>query len=175
MATNPSLELIGPITRGRPSLYTDELAAEICERIAAGETLLDITDDEDMPARSTVTKWLMEDRGGFYGQYARARAIQAHVEDDANVRIADNAYEDYHIAYDKDGNPFVEVNGESVRRAQLRIETRKWRAERLNRIAYGNSTRHEHAMAEPGAPALKPGCLPGSLSFLDRSGESEPG
>jgi hypothetical protein len=115
MATNPSLELIGPITRGRPSIYSDELAAEICGRIASGETLVAICEDEDMPNRRTVTKWLMEDRGGFYAQYSRARAIQTHVEDDVNVSIADNAYEDYHIDYDKDGNPFVEVNGESVR------------------------------------------------------------
>lgn len=43
---------------GRPSLYTQELAEEICERIAAGELLLHICKDAHMPVRRTVYNWL---------------------------------------------------------------------------------------------------------------------
>jgi hypothetical protein len=156
MATNPNCELIGPIKRGRPSSYTDEIAQEICERIANGETLTEICRDEDMPGRSTVTEWLMYDREGFSGLYAQARAIQAIHEDDESKEIADN----------------LAILPEHKR---IMIDTRKWRAERLNRRVYGNSTRHEHALAQPDGPALEPGSLPGSLSFLDSGGESEQG
>jgi hypothetical protein len=179
VATNPSLELIGPIPK-RPGdhVYSEWIADEICERIAAGETLTGICLGDDMPPIRTVSKWLMR-HPEFGAKYAHAREAQMHLEAEQIREIADNAYEDYYIDYkqDADGNmvPFVVVNGDSIKRAQLRIGARQWRAERLNRRVYGNSTRHEHAMAEPEQPALKPGCLPGSLSFLDRSGESEPG
>lgn len=184
MATKAVVIYEGPIKRGRPSLYSDELAAEICERVANGETLTEICQDEEMPARSTVTTWLMRGTGDFPDQYARARAIQAIHEDDECKAIADNAYEDYYIEWkeDKQGNrvPVVVVDNESVKRAQLRIETRKWRAERLNRRVYGNSTRHEHELAV--RPAHDVGALPPGVEWLagrlqqskDRS-EPDPG
>ncbi len=165
MATKALLICEGPIPRGRPSDFTDEIADEICERIAAGETLTAICLEPDMPAIRTVSRWLMNDRGGFQAKYARAREQQAIVEAEEIVAIADNAYEDYYIAYDKDGKPKVVVDGESVNRARLRIETRKWRAERLNRRVYGNVTKHE--LEIPAAPPLGRGGLPASLSFLD--------
>jgi len=61
---------------GRPSSYTETFADEICRRIAEGETLKQICRDEDMPARSTVQKWVLDDVQGFSGKYARAREIQ---------------------------------------------------------------------------------------------------
>ncbi len=44
-----------PKKKGRPSLYTDALAAKICARLAEGETLRAICRDGAMPAISTVT------------------------------------------------------------------------------------------------------------------------
>ena len=57
---------------GRPSLYSPELAAEICSRLAAGESLRLICLDDSMPDRETVRRWLLDDKE-FRGQYARAR------------------------------------------------------------------------------------------------------
>lgn len=160
---NKSLVCVGPIPRGRPSDFTNEIADEICERIAAGETLTAICLEEDMPALRTVSRWLMLDRGGFQAKYARAREAQAHVEAEQIREIADNAFEDYYIDY-KDGKPFVVVDNEGVKRAQLRIEARKWRAERLNRRVYGNSVKHEHQHAVH--PANGPEQLPSGLAWL---------
>ena len=42
--------------RGRPSLYTDKLAAKICRRLAEGETLRSVCRDEAMPDKATVAK-----------------------------------------------------------------------------------------------------------------------
>lgn len=69
-------------TRGRPSLKTPEICAEICERIAQGETLEDICrseDDEgnlreDMPASRTVRTWEATDEE-FSADVARARVV----------------------------------------------------------------------------------------------------
>ena len=45
------------IKRGRPSGYTDALAAEIVDRITQGETLADICRDDHMPGYRTVYDW----------------------------------------------------------------------------------------------------------------------
>ena len=39
-----------PKKNGRPSLYTDKLAAEICIRLATGESLVQICKEDAMPA-----------------------------------------------------------------------------------------------------------------------------
>jgi len=166
---NRSLVYVGPSRRGESS-YTDEIADEICRRIAAGETLTAICLDEDMPPIRTVTGWLMR-RADFGAKYAQAREVQAHVEAEQIREIADNAYEDYYIDYKEGPNgervPYVVVNNESVKRAQLRIEARKWRAGVLNRRVYGNSVHHEHDFSGGigGATAEQ---LPPGIGFLAR-------
>jgi hypothetical protein len=162
--TGTELVCLGPVKRGRTSSWTQEIADEICNRIANGETLTEICRDDAMPSRATVTEWLMRDREGFSSQYARAREIQAIHEDDECKAIADNAYEDYYLSYDDDGKPVIKVDGNSVQRAKLRIETRRWRAERLNRRVYGNSTRHEIEL--PAATANGAEQLPAGLAWL---------
>jgi Bacteriophage Sf6, terminase small subunit-like len=49
----------GAVT-GRPSIYTAELAAEICKRLAVGESLNAICKDDRLPAESTVRHWGVE-------------------------------------------------------------------------------------------------------------------
>src|SRR5690606_9454335 len=44
--------------RGRPSDYNAHIAAEICGRIAEGQSLREICAAEDMPSRTTVFRWL---------------------------------------------------------------------------------------------------------------------
>lgn len=62
---------------GRPSDYSDELAATICDRIAGDESLESICREEGMPASSTVRRWLRE-KPDFEANYARAREEQGH-------------------------------------------------------------------------------------------------
>lgn len=58
--------------RGRPSKFTEKIAAEICSRISRGETLRSICRDEGMPHWNTVYDW-MNDDPGFSGRIGRAR------------------------------------------------------------------------------------------------------
>ena len=72
---------------GRPSIYSAELAASICERIALGESLRAICRDEGMPGQTTVFEWLSQD-AAFAEQYARARDYQGDTMFD---RVLDTA------------------------------------------------------------------------------------
>ncbi len=42
----------------QPSLFSMELAEEICDRVAEGQTLEQIVRDEEMPCRHAVWVWL---------------------------------------------------------------------------------------------------------------------
>lgn len=59
------------------TLYNETIAAEICARIASGETLSDICRDADrpeMPAYSTVGDWRRQ-RPDFEAAYQKARDV----------------------------------------------------------------------------------------------------
>lgn len=57
---------------GRPSLYSDDLLADICERLSKGEPLAAICREEGMPAYRTVKDW-MDGRLDVAAAIARAR------------------------------------------------------------------------------------------------------
>lgn len=58
---------------GRPSLYSDELVAEFCRRIAAGRGVMSICEDDDMPDHATIFRW-QRDKREFCEALAHARA-----------------------------------------------------------------------------------------------------
>jgi hypothetical protein len=74
---------------GRPSLKTPEVVAEICERLANGETLSSICKDERMPAFSTIYQWEKADPE-FLNVSARARDVGTHALADECIEIADS-------------------------------------------------------------------------------------
>jgi hypothetical protein len=67
---------------GRPSIYTPELAAEICTRLCDPRSLRSVCEDPDMPDRSTVLYWVVNDEAGGVMVYvlhrSRARAHENH-------------------------------------------------------------------------------------------------
>jgi hypothetical protein len=62
---------------GRPTSYTDDLAAFICAEIASGSKLKDICDAENMPSDRSVYRWLASNEV-FCQQYARAQSDRSH-------------------------------------------------------------------------------------------------
>lgn len=102
---------------GRPTKYTQQLADEICERIMNGESLRSIVSDAGMPNRSSVHKWLAENKA-FSDQYAKAKDNQADTLADELLFIADTA--------------------EDVQKARLQVDTRKWVASKLKPKKYGD-------------------------------------
>src|SRR5688500_844641 len=108
---------------GRPSTYTQEIAAEICERIAATEYgLVSLCRADDMPHEKTVYRWLQEHEA-FRAQYAHARERQADRFAHETLEIADRA--------------------EDANLARLRVDTRKWAASKLAPKKYGDRITNE--------------------------------
>lgn len=120
---------------GRPSDFSPEIANEICERLAKGESLRSITGadrDDFMPGQTTVYRWL-EENEEFRKQYAHARERQADHYAEEIVDIADGR---------DDWKPTdAEIAQAIVRdpqRDRLRIDARKWVASKLAPKKYGD-------------------------------------
>ena len=125
--------------RGRPSDYSDEIATEICRRIAERESLRSVCRDETMPANSTVLSWLSDGKHGeFLEQYACARELQADTLFDEALEIADATSEDWITT--EDGKKILDH--EHVQRSRLRVDTRKWAASKLAPKRYGDKLQH---------------------------------
>ena len=120
---------------GRPSEFTQEIADTICHRLAAGESLRRICEDEDLPERQTVHRWLQKNEE-FRDQYAQARQDQADTLFDEVLDIADDARNDWMERHGKDDKGYQE-NGEHISRSRLRIDARKWMAGKLRPKKYG--------------------------------------
>ena len=123
-------------TMGRPSVYSDKLANDICIRIALGESLRRICMEDKMPAQSSVYEWLLR-HADFAEKYARARELQAETQFDELTDIVDQPPELSYVT-DKNGE-LVEVKFDSsyVAWMRLRVDTRKWTAARMAPKKYG--------------------------------------
>ncbi len=120
---------------GRPSLYTNELAADICRRLAEGETLRSVCRDKVMPDKATVLRWLGDKaKPEFRDQYAHARDMQADALFDEALEIADDVSGDW--STDKDGKKVLDH--ENIQRSRLRVDTRKWAAGKMAPKRYGD-------------------------------------
>lgn len=117
--------------RGRPSVYTPEIADEICRRLAEGESLRGICETTDFPNESTVRAWALDNLNGFYTQYARAREIQAHKFAEDVIDIADLA--------------------EDAALARLRVDARKWVCSKVLPKVYGDKLENT-LKGDPDAP-----------------------
>lgn len=125
----------------RPTDYTEEIAELICQRISSDSRGLAhiCNENEDMPARSTVYVWLSK-YAAFSDKYARAKEAQCHVLADEILDISDSSKEDWvkRLAY-KGPVEDWELNGESIHRSRLRVDSRKWLLSKLMPKKYGEA------------------------------------
>ena len=134
-----------PMQTGRPSVYTDILAAEICERLADGESLRTICEAEEMPHKSTIFRWLAANKD-FRDQYAQAREEQAANLADELFDIADDGSNDWMERRGEDGETIGwSLNGEAVQRSKLRLDTRKWYLSKILPKKYGDKLDLNHS------------------------------
>lgn len=124
---------------GRPSDYTPELAALICERLASGESLRSVCRDDAMPACSTVFLWMQKHKA-FSEQYARATSARADLFAEEIIEISDDGSND--TSTDDDGHTVV--NHDVIARSRLRVDTRKWLMARMMPKKYGDRVTQEH-------------------------------
>ncbi len=106
---------------GRPTVYTEAIAAEILQRLANGESLHSICKAEHLPSKSTVIAWTLENREGFSDRYAHAREIQLGIREDELFDIVDDATNDWMERESKNGDVQIVLNREAIERARLRV------------------------------------------------------
>lgn len=143
---------------GKPSTYSPQLAEDICRRLEAGHTLMEICESADMPGMQTVMDWATGETGasladGFPLKYTRARRIQTERMGEEILAIADDSRNDYmDRVIDKEGNTVRVLDNEHVQRAKLRLDTRKWLLSKLRPETYGDRVAVQ-ALDEHGKPA----------------------
>lgn len=133
---------------GRPTAYTLELSDLICSRLSDGESMRSVCLDEDMPAKTTLFRWLRE-KPEFRNQYDIAKEESAESLADEMVFIADHEVSqpvmDEGLPVMVDGKPLMKVDQIAVAHAKLRIDTRKWAASKLKPKKYGDKITQEHS------------------------------
>lgn len=128
---------------GRPTDYTPHLADVICARLAEGESLRSVCRDADMPDKASVFRW-MRTHQEFCDQYTRAKQASADAMIEDMLDIADDGANDWMEKLNADGEIIGrQLNGEHVNRSRLRVDTRKWIAERMQPKKYGAKVSQE--------------------------------
>lgn len=120
----------------RAGSYTNEVAMAICDRLAAGESLLSICKDDDMPSRSVVHEWIVENRHGFADKYARAREIQADTLADEVLQIANTPQMGTKSVSKATGMEVTE--GDMIEHRRLQVDARKWYLAKVAPKKYGD-------------------------------------
>ena len=123
---------------GRPSIYSDALADEICARVASGEALYRICQEEKMPCLTAVYSWLRKN-SVFAHNYARAK------ED-----LADTMASRIQAIIDEQPDRTIEgkVDNGWVQYQRLKVDTLKWQAGKLKPKVYGEKLDVNHGGQE---------------------------
>lgn len=124
---------------GRPSDYSPEVAARICEEMITGRSLRSICADSDMPSISSVYLW-MSKHPEFSQQYARAQVDRATAMAEEILEISDDSADDVLIQDDR-----AYPNSVSVARDKLKVDTRKWLLSRMDPKRYGDKVETVHS------------------------------
>jgi lactam utilization protein B len=113
---------------GRPAMYDDELAREVCERVAASDVgLLWVCRADDMPSATTVKKWLATNET-FAAMYARAKQEQGAHQGERAVQAV--------------------IEEPDPARARVLLDAFKWSAAKLAPKTYGDRIAHTNAAGD---------------------------
>ncbi len=118
---------------GRPTIYNEELAALICERVAThieGTTKLCEMYD-DMPHVDTILQWRFK-YPDFSSKYLESKRFQSELL----AESIDEVLQERHVYYDDKGNERIDTG--AVARAVAIANGRKWTASRLAPRIYGD-------------------------------------
>lgn len=141
---------------GRPTIYTRELAQEICDAIASDSKGLKTLCKENVhwPHRNNIYKWLRK-YPDFRCMYVQSKEDQIETLVDEILEIADDISHDTVTKIDDKGVEKEVYNSEWVNRSRLRIDTRKWLASKLVPRLYGDKSIQNHDITVRQEDALK--------------------
>jgi hypothetical protein len=124
---------------GSPSTYTKEIGEEICLKISTSDYGLKrlCLENPHWPCRQTILEWRIKIKD-FGDMYAKAKQDQVETLVDDCLDIADDTSRDTLIRTNKDGEEYEVCNTEWINRSRLRIDTRKFMAQKLAPKIYGD-------------------------------------
>jgi len=138
-----------PIVKlGRPTIFTQELADHICDRIANGESLRAICRDDIIPPAGTILRWVTE-KQAFREQYENAMEQRADGLFEEILEIADETDND--TVYTDQGD---KPNSEWISRSRLRVDARKWILSKMVPKKYGDRQTVDMNVSNPVADRL---------------------
>jgi hypothetical protein len=103
--------------------YTDELAQEICERISAGELVINICNESHMPTIRRCNQWL-RDNQEFQELYNQSITDRLSIFEEQVIQIADDVSRDYKEIAMRNGGVKRVADPEVIARAKLRVDVR---------------------------------------------------
>ena len=116
------------------SLYTQELADAICERLEAGDSLRRACETVGGITCQGVLKWTKDAACvGFGEQYAQARETGYRLLADQIIEISDDSSGD--TIHTEHG---TKADAEFIARARLRVDSRKWMLSKMLPKLYGD-------------------------------------
>lgn len=121
---------------GRPSTYTQELADKICEELALGKSMRTVTEPEDMPAMSSVFKWLRENKQ-FSEQYEIAKQESADAMAEELLYISDTPVMGEIKTIKANGDIEIKQD-EMLGHRRLQVDSRKWLMSKMKPKKYGD-------------------------------------
>lgn len=160
-----------PRERGRPTKYSDIIAAEICGRLSCGEPVSTICKDPHMPGVTTIFMWLRR-HDDFRKDYEDARRNGAHTYADQIAQIIDSKPLEI---IDEQGN--VRYDSASIAWNRLRMDGRKWLASKYLPKVYGERLGVEGvedgvAIKTEDATFAKLSAILSNMEMKKRAGES---
>jgi len=115
---------------GRPTLYTVEIAIEICNRIELGELVRHICRESKYPTVNTINNWRRR-YPEFFVSFLRAREMAAEAFVEMAFEEASDSSKDMYVS-DKGATP----NHAAVGRSKLKIESLHHMASNANPYRY---------------------------------------
>src|ERR1700704_4447483 len=91
-----------PMPAGRPTDYNLDVVERVCTAVAEGKSLRSICRQTDMPAISTVMKWLVRHEE-FVAHYARACEARTWAHGDDAIVMADTPLRAENVTTRPDG------------------------------------------------------------------------
>ena len=119
-------------------LYSEAIADEICERLAAKESLESICRSPGMPHPAAVIRWVQKPDLNFKEKYETARLIGYQLMAEELMAIADDGANDYIERVDETGKVKLVVDHDHIARSRLRVDTRKWVLAKMLPKLYGD-------------------------------------
>lgn len=135
-----------------PVQFSEDLADRICTLIGNGKSLRQISRIRGMPDVGTILRWSKRMPEGFGQQYREAMAARAFHLGEEVVEIADAA----------------KLGADDLRKAGLRIESRKWMAGRMDPKTFGDRTTVGHQQLDALGNATDPKSINILVVAMDR-------